>query len=298
MSINLRDACRAGNARRVADLLAAGHSPDEPLDAMGTTPLMAAATSEVVGVLLDMGASLTPTRFGQDALQIVASADESELGDAAERLSAARLLVDHGAPLERRNEFGWSRLYVAAFANDAEAVETLAALGVDLNDDPPPLAAACWGSGEYPEATKHIIDVLVAAGADIHRRDSVGWSLLHAAAMPYTHGDGYASSDGPNIAAIQALIGHGVAPDVTGPGGATALMLVAGDGDIDAVDALLALDSDPRVRDDQGDRALEYAADSERRLTEVITTASTETIDAVRKFRDRTRQCVGRLAAF
>jgi hypothetical protein len=85
-------------------------------------------------------------------------------------------------------------LYLAAFEGDIGAVEALVALGGDPNDEPPPLAAACWGTGNDPAATTGIIDALVGAGADIHRRDSGGWSLLHAASMPYSHGDGYAGS--------------------------------------------------------------------------------------------------------
>ena len=171
------------------------------------------------------------------------------------------------------------------------------ALGVDPNDEPPPLAAACWGSGEDPEATLRIVDALVAAGADIHRRDEAGWSLLHAAAMPYSHGSGYESSDGPSVPALEALVNHGAEPDVTGPGGVTALMLVAGDGALDAVETLLGLGSDPSTRDDTGDRAYEHASESERRLTELLTTASAEATDAVRGFRDRARLCAERLAS-
>lgn len=298
MNTSLWDACRAGDAQRVEELVAAGHSPDEPLDAIGTTPLMAAGTPQVVRALLNLGASLAPTRFGHDVLQVAVSDEASALEDSAQRLEAARMLISYGAPLERRNEHGWPRLYVAAFAGDVGAVEALLALGADPNDQPPPLGAASWGTGDDPAATSGIIDVLVAAGADIHRRDSAGWSLLHAAAMPYSHGDGYSSSDGSNVAAIQALISHGVAPDVSGPGGTTPLMLVAGDGALEAVEVLLTLGSDPSIRDDEGDRAYGHARTSQRQLTELLATTSAETADAVRAFRDRVRQCAERLSAY
>ena len=298
MNANLLDACRSGNVKRIEELVSAGHSPDEPLDTIGTTPLMAAGTLAVLEVLLNMGASLAPTRFGHDVLQVVVSDDESAFEDAAERLEAARILIEYGAPLDRRNEHGWSRLYVAAFAGNAAAVEMLVALGAAPNDEPPPLAAASWGTGNDPAATTRIIGVLTAAGADVRQIDDVGWSLLHAAAMPYSHGDGFTSSDGPNVAAMQALISHGVAPDVVGPGGTTPLMLVAGDGALDAVDVLLASGSDVSLRDDQGDSAYGHARNSERRLTEVLATASAETAEAVREFRDRARRCAERLAAF
>lgn len=298
MNESLWDGCRSGNVERIKELVAAGHSPDEPLDSIGTTPLMAAATLPVVDLLLKMGASLSPTRFGQDILQVVVSDDESAFEDVGERLAAARMLIEHGAPLDRRNEHDWSRLYAASFANNVGAVQALVALGADPNDEPPPLGAACWGSGDDPAATTCIIEALVAAGADVHRRDGPGWSLLHAAAMPYSHGDGFASSDGPNVAAMHALVSHGVAPDIRGPDGITPLMLVAGDGALEAVDALVALGSDPSVRDDQGDRAYDHARSSEERLTELLETASADTVDAVRTFRDRARRSAERLATF
>ena len=204
---------------------------------------------------------------------------------------------EHDPDLERigrRNEHGWSPLYSAAFSGDLEQVRSLLTLGAAADDDPPPLAAACWSSGD--EATEPIIDALVAAGADPFRTDDAGWSLLHAALMPYNHGRGYASSDGPNLPAARALVRHGAAPDTPGPGGVTALMLVAGDGAIDALDLLLAAGADPARRDEDGHSALDHARDSERRLTDVQATATAETTDAVRRFRDRVSACATRLA--
>jgi ankyrin repeat protein len=197
-------------------------------------------------------------------------------------------------PVGERNEHGWSPLYAAVFASDLDAVETLLSLGASADDTPPPLAAACWGSGD--EATEPMIDALMAAGADAGRDDEHGWTLLHAAAMPYNHGPGYTSSDGPNVAAARALVRHGVSPDIAGPDGVTALMLVAADGALDAVEALLAAGADPARRDDQGRGALDHARDSQRQLTEVLATAPPETVDAVRRFKDQVEACVTRLA--
>ncbi len=297
MSVPLGAACRAGDLRRVIESISAGHSADQPLDDLGTTPLMVAATVEVAEVVLGAGGSVDATRFGRDVLQIVVSDDESALREPAARLDVARLLLGHGAVLDRRDEHGWSRLYVAAFAGDVAAVEALIELGASPDDDPAPLAAACWGSGDELVAAGRIVDLLVAAGADVDRRDPAGWTLLHAAAMPYAHGPGFASSDGANVAALASLIRHGVAPDVVGPGGVTALMLAADDDALDAVDLLLAVGADPEVRDHHGDRAVDRVRESERRLTDLLATASGETRDAVRRSRDRVRECVERLSS-
>lgn len=296
MEQHFASALRRGDHEAVVRLLAAGQRPDEPLDNIGTTPLMAASSLETVDVLLNAGASLEPTVFGSDALQIVVSDDASAIDDAATRIVVARRLVAHGVPLDRRNEHGWSRLYVAAFAGDVGAVEALLALGADPNDDPPPLGAACRGSGRPVGESPDIVELLAAAGADIHRRDGAGWTLLHAAAMPYSHGEGFESSDGVGLSAMAALIGLDVAPDARGPGGITSLMLVAESGELDAVELLLAAGADPAIRDDDGLTALDHARQAADRLTEVLAGAPADHADAVRLFRDAAVECVARLS--
>ncbi len=294
MSVELGEACRVGDVDRVLELVTAGHSPDEPLDSVGSTPLMVATNVATIEVLLAAGAATHPTRHGHDALQIVISDEESAIASSGERLAAARRLIAHGAPLNRRNQHGWSRLYAAAFAGDLGAVEGLIALGADPNDEPPPLEAACWGSGVA--TTGAIVDALVAAGADVHRRDGAGWSLLHAAAMPYSHGTGFASSDGASPDAIVALVRHGVPPDVVGPDDTTALMLTAADGAVDAVEALLAAGADPSRTDRLGRRALDHAREAERQLEAVLADAAAESRAAITDARDRARRCGDRLA--
>lgn len=291
MSTRLAAACADGDAARVHALLAGGADPNEAFDVLGTTPVMVASTLDVLDLLLDGGARFDSATFGRDVLDVVVS-EESRLDGRAERVAAAQRLVARGAPLERRDANGWGRLYRAAFGGDGAAVTTLLALGADPDDEPSPLAAACWRQAPADDAkARLIVEQLVAAGADVHRRDDAGWHLLHAAAMPYSHGAGYASSDGPNLPAITALTAAGAAPDVVGPGGTTALMLVAEDGALDALQTLLALGADPAHRDDAGQRALDRAEDAERRLTEVLATASGASARAVSEARDRVRRC-------
>jgi len=295
-----RQACASGDVAQLLELLASGASPDQLLDAIGTTPLMAATSLEVVDTLLDAGASTAPTRFGRDALDVVVSDHESAIDDMAVRLGVARRLLARGVALDRPDANGWSRLYVAAFADDCGAVEVLLALGADLDDAPSPLAGACWGTSAAPDGTGRVIDLLVTAGADITHRDAAGFTLLHAAAMPYGHGTGFESSDGPNPDAMRALIGHGLSVDIAGPGGITALMLVAGDGDLAAVDAMLAAGANPRLRDHEGRGALDHARDAERRLSELIDdlppTSADSQSDAIGRRQARVGRCAARLA--
>jgi hypothetical protein len=81
MNANLREACSAGDAQRIEELVAAG-------------------TLEVVDLLLSMSASFAAARFGHDVLQVVVSDDESAFEDGAERPAAARKLIEYGAPLD------------------------------------------------------------------------------------------------------------------------------------------------------------------------------------------------------
>ncbi|MFN0089831.1 MAG: ankyrin repeat domain-containing protein [Acidimicrobiales bacterium] len=288
-------ACSSGEAQAVEGLLDAGLSVDQPLDSIGTTPLMAAASLELVELLLERGAAVEPTRFGLDALAIVVSDEHSALAGPDARLAAARRLVAHGARLERRNEHGWPRLTVAAFSVDAGAVEALLALGADPNDEPPPLGGVCWGTGEDAAATARIVDLLIDAGADVGRRDGAGWTVLHGAAMPYAHGAGYASSDGANPAALAALVRRGVDPDAAGPGGVTALMLAAAGGEIDAAETLLAAGADRARRDDDGRRALDHARRRDHELAAAQLAVGSDASRAVAAARQRLARVVARL---
>jgi ankyrin repeat protein len=296
----LRHACATGDVVLLADLIARDASPEQLLDAIGTTPLMAAATTEIVDALLAAGACTAHTRFGRDVLDVVVSDHESAIDDPAVRLVVARRLLEHGMSLDRRDANGWSRLYVAAFADDPGAVEALLALGAAPDDHPAPLAAACWGTSAAPDGAGRVIDLLVAGGADISHRDGAGFTLLHAAAMPYGHGSGFESSDGPNPDAMRALVRHGLPVDSTGPGGVTALMLVAGDGDLAAVDVLLAAGANPRLRDHEGRTAFDHARDAERRLSEMLDdlapTAVDTPADALGRRQARAGRCAARLA--
>ena len=79
--------------------------------------------------------------------------------------------------------------------------------------------------------------------------------------MPYSHGTGFASSDGSNAPATRALIRNGASIDITfGDRGVGPLHLLASsDADPATMEVLLAAGSDPRRRDADGRTPLDVA---------------------------------------
>ncbi|MDH4144644.1 MAG: ankyrin repeat domain-containing protein [Acidimicrobiia bacterium] len=286
-------ACAAGNYDRVLELLTGTDPPDLDAIQYGRAPLAHAGSVEVVEVLLGAGASVDSMAGHDDVLQVIVS-EASSLRTVPERVGAARLLLAAGARLDRRDAWGNTRLWTAAFSGDADAVEALLTLGLAAEDDPAPLAAACWGSGD--EHTERIVDLLVSAGADPARRDLAGWSAVHGAAMPYSHGDGFESSDGASPTALRALHRAGASLDVAGPGGTTALMLAAEGGELEALATLLELGADRRRRDGNGATAADRARVAAASLAGVLADADPSQTPAVQAALDRVNACIVRLA--
>jgi ankyrin repeat protein len=97
---------------------------------------------------------------------------------------------------------------------------------------------------------------LLDRGAEVVRE---GWSPLH-----------YAAS-GPGTEAVQLLIERGAALDARSPNGTTPLMMAAKYGAIDAARLLLARGADPKLRNELGLDAAEFARQAGReRLAEQL----------------------------
>jgi hypothetical protein len=79
-----------------------------------------------------------------------------------------------------------------------------------------------------------LVDRLVAAGCEVNGCDAGGDTLLHQAALGYSHAPNadcfHHSSDSCNYTAIHALLQHGAEPDPVGTGGFTPLMLAVEQG--------------------------------------------------------------------
>jgi ankyrin repeat protein len=82
--------------------------------------------------------------------------------------------------------------------------------------------------------------------------DQAGWSPLHYAAT------------GPEPRLVQLLIERGAAIDALSPNGTTPLMMAAQYGNPASVDLLLARGADPRLKNDQGLTAADFARLADR----------------------------------
>ncbi|MGQ0825622.1 MAG: hypothetical protein ACT4OX_11470 [Actinomycetota bacterium] len=213
--------------------------------------LLALAPSlRMIEFLLARGASpSSPTSFSHSVVDAVASENAMP---ACDRVAALRLLAKHGAELDARVNT-LTLLWRLANQANADAVDAALQAGADPCADPSALAGAVWGSfpgsAEYgtPENINRTIDLLVAAGCDVHERDGNGWQPLHGALMEYSHGAGFMSSDGCNGPAAEALLRHGASVDIvfdTGgcrfPAGSRPLHVAAAQADAYAVRVLIA----------------------------------------------------------
>ena len=232
-------AAQAGDSEIVRALVDAGADIDRGSDD-GWTPLMIASQNghdNTVDLLLDAGANV-----------LVARADNwTALHSAVtnERVGATRLLIDAGAPLEAARD-GFTPLTYAA----QEGLDAFVMLLLDAGANPsgaradgptPLLMAAQNGHGQ-------LITQLVAAGADPDDGGTEGPPLIQAA------GRG-------QVELFALLVDSGADVDIRGGqgGGWTALMWAANNDDPAAIEELLRLGADPRVRSDDGESAKDIA---------------------------------------
>jgi ankyrin repeat protein len=152
-------------------------------------------------------------------------------------------LLRRGFDANSRDAKGQTGLYLALKANAYSAAEVLLkAPGVDVNalnaaGESALMMAALKGQADW---SRRLID----QGAKV---DQTGWSPLHYAAT------------GPEPAVVKLLLDRGAAIDAPSPNGTTALMMAAQYGVEASVELLLARGADPRVRNEKGLSAADFA---------------------------------------
>lgn len=92
---------------------------------------------------------------------------------------AARMLIEYGAELERRNNHGQTPLGGVAFKGNLQLVKVLLDAGADINSDngggkTPLMFAAMFGH-------RHVVEHLLACGADRKSQTLLGISAEHLA---------------------------------------------------------------------------------------------------------------------
>ncbi len=256
---------------RGADPVAAGLKGDEALKE-------AAEESNAVKVALVMEQGVTPMA-ANDALFAFAdwappllrySVSEPNPAKASEEPSRAgisdaetvKLLLDHGASLDSRDEQGDTPLIRAAMFGHTTAVHLFLKLRARVearnkNGDTALVAAACECAIIDMAETLESMRLLLQGGANINASDNNGrTALMEAATMG-------------RIANMRLLLDWGADVNANDKDGNTALMVSAGAGPYSAVGAtysvepvklLLARGADIEAQDKHGDTALMFAA--------------------------------------
>ena len=267
--------------RLLRELIARGGDPN--LAVNGMTPLLIAVRDtrhgrpDAVMTLLANGAnSESPGPDGNTALHYAASTVDP---------SIAAMLLDAGAPIDAVNNEGWSALGLAARAGNLPVLNLLLERGarVEPARGLSALLAAASAISDAPALTRR----LLKARADVGAADKLGRTALHVAAL---HG---------HAETVELLLTAGAAIDARDAQGVTALMEAARAGanrvlqrlvfrkpdasgvdhvgrsalhiacqsrtaDVETLRALLGIGVDPEVKNREGKRAIDLAAQAGR----------------------------------
>jgi ankyrin repeat protein len=162
--------------------------------------------------------------------------------------TAVRNLLQRGFDPNSRDPKGQTGLFLALQGGSLQAAEPLVldrALDVDaLNEsgESALMMAALKGRLDW-------VQRLLDRGAQV---DKSGWTPLHYAAT------------GPEPAVVRLLLDRGAKIDAGSPNRSTPLMMAAQYGNPASVDLLLARGTDPRLKNDQGLTAADFARLADR----------------------------------
>lgn len=180
----LHTAAARNNVAQIQQLLAQPIQIDVR-DASGSTALLVATRAnnfDAAQALINAGADVNAKDQIQDSPYLYAGARGY--------LKILKLTLQHGADLKSTNRYGGTALIPAAERGHVDTVRTLIDAGVDVDHInnlgwTALLEAIILGNGTQPY--QQIVDVLIAAGANVNIPDGDGITALeHAHARGYT----------------------------------------------------------------------------------------------------------------
>lgn len=249
----IHEAARTGNIEGIKKELAAGVSPNLPVEGgqgwmSGSTPLIWAANlsnAATVKFLLENGADPRQTASdGATALMLCFGGE-----DITEKV---RLLLSAGSDVHATNWDGDTPLiWAAIYAEDPSIIEAMVAAGAEVNyrkprDRTTPLMVAARRGNEVA------VRALVKAGAELEAKSLGGVTALMWAAEGIQAG----------AETVRVLVELGSKLEATSDDGSTALMIAALQGEPNRVRALLDLGANHLATTPRGDNALMAAARS------------------------------------
>lgn len=160
-------------------------------------------------------------------------------------LDVVKYLVERGANIEARDDYGQTALFAAAKRGHADVVQYLLSKGAKAE-------VAVFGSNAVIYSLFHpeIVEMLAKAGGDVNRMSEFQQTPLMAAA-----------STG-NIESLRILLKYGAKVDLQFPDkqkGMTALMQAVDNGQLETAEALLQKGASLTLKDAEGRTALDIA---------------------------------------
>ena len=204
---------------------------------------LARAHSALVAIVLVASASAVQAGSYEDFFTRIIRDDAPGIGDLVKRGFDPNTVSERG-------ETGLTQAFKLDSYRAAKGLIALPATQVNLANskgETPLMLAAIKGQVDMAKT-------LIARGADVNRE---GWTPLHyAVSAP--------SEDGADLKMVALLIEHHAYIDAPSPNGTTPLMMAAQYGTRSAVQMLIKEGADPKVKNQQGLTATDFATRADR----------------------------------